>query len=69
MRSAFCFIRLRSWVLQSVPPVIVSHIWGALCCMLVVLQSARLVWDNVYVKASTVAMKEVEVKTEMGSLF
>ena len=37
-------ICLHSWVLQSVPPAIVSHIWDAFVCILVVLQSARPVW-------------------------
>ncbi len=39
---------LRSWVLQSVPPAIVLHLWGALFCMLVVLQLARPVWGDAY---------------------
>ncbi len=34
MLRTFCCIGLHSWVLQSVPPAIVSHIWGAFYRML-----------------------------------
>ncbi len=32
---------LHSWVLQAAPPAIVSHLWGVLFCILVVVQLAR----------------------------
>ncbi len=47
---AFVCVCLHVCVLQSVPPVIVLHIWLPFC-ILGVLRLARLVWDDAYVNS------------------